>query len=452
MFEFEYLVQFYTRTDQFYINIFCQLDTFATPAYMRAYPNAILYNRKEFIYVYHEIKEYLDQKHVIISKDDLRLLYSTISQFNLPLPEVKKVRIIDVEELIDRDEMYTFTPKEMLFLAEIEGKKVYNDHHRVWLEEYHIDDQVILKNLMARGLISVSDDTYVLNDLALEIIQDIQILKDFHHSFYRYSYNLSVDEFYVLSRVKSGYSSDDLLKLLVVNQNRDQLDRFDWRDLFHEKEEIQYSPHVVNDEFSTILNKYEQNIEEQDTPGETKIDEPYFEHRDHEELESKVFNIFAPQSEQDQVEPVNEEFTLDSFYKILSKVSQNNDDHSTSITEEDNLNVRSKLEQEEFNRIIFKTTGHEEPASRRLIKDEKILSEAIDEITGHKTQGSDLRQQRAKDVLEKLYQKSDDIPKRNKEHYKNKMTFKSFVVRTFLSSTFSLIFLFVWYIFIIRGE
>jgi hypothetical protein len=459
MFEFIYHIRFYIHLNLFNIRIYASLEDYVTPVFISSYDDAVLTNKEEFIFVYHEIKNYFEQKYIQISKEDLRLFYYTLSQFNMPLPTMQKILVKDIDSQLIQ--LKTLTPKEFLFLMYIDGKSVNGKKAQYWFDEYQVDVEFLTQTLESRGYLTTQDYLYnlehstrieiedvliqnkcpvtgsrielinrlkdELTDATLEQafnglyialtpkgiqeVQNLAILSEFHKSHYRLSKHLSIDEFYLLHKLKPHYITEDLCKILIVNQNADQLKFFEWQDVFHEPKQKAYSPFVIEDDFESILSKYEEEplgedevetLEIKLVEGVNQINKLKQKYQKTNFIEA---HMIENQANLERIELEQENLTeilltdilkdseliiaseenidtidqaLDDFYKIITKFSQPKED--IDDRELTNLNARMKLNTDDFFGIINKEST---PVNQRLIKNEAALAEAIEEVTAH---------------------------------------------------------------------
>jgi hypothetical protein len=541
MFEFLYHIRFYTHHDLFNVRIYASLDDHITPVYISSYDQAVLTNKDEFSFVYHEIRDYFEQKHVKINKDDLRLFYYTLSQFNMSLPVIQSILVEEVDNHLSQ--LTSLTPKEMLFLMYIDGKSVEGKKAHYWFEEYQVDVEFMTQILEGRGYLTTQDYLYnlehatrieledilklnkcpttgsrqeIINRLKNElsenalkkffsglyisltpngrkVIQNLTILSEFHKSHYRLTNKLSINEFYLLHLMKPHYNTTDICKMLIVNQNADQLGSFEWQDLFNEPKQKAYSPFVIEDDFENILTKYHDDFDEVVEVEEDLIDD-FNESTDVVETNNQIdklkqkhqkasfieahmlenqANIERLEIKQDPqntelllkdilkdselIEPLENNQTnkqetigLDEFYKIISKFSQPKEDPEES--ELSNLNTRMKLNNDDFFEIINKETN--EAANLRLVKNEAVLAEAIEEVTSYSRHKLEQNKNEATDHLQADILEDQDLLDDQEldiliENTKKYRIFKRlFSIEFMLSSVISMLILYCLYYFV----
>lgn len=376
MFKFFYQIRFYTKNNEFHIKIYCSLDDLVTPVYNRSFSQAVLDNQDEFRYVYQEIKPYLDYKNIKINKDDLRLMYYTLFQFNIYLPNLEGILIEDLDDLNENE----LTPKEKLFLIQVNGLPIEKNFDECWRDEYQIDPEFLITTLTQKGFVTTSNVLFNLeitkrevlaqiaqdygldvpinhNELVLllksrltdqaliqhfggthfsltdkgrEVIQTNRILGDFHKCYYRYVNGLSIDEFYLLSLKKPDYDVLALSKMMLVNQNQHNLAEFDWRSLFTDSANKTVSDYGVDQVFNAILERYNINEQEEESTVATETVIDYEKEKTLVKEQEKpdlhpndFFDILSKFDEPEEIqdEEINEmhELDQDEFFRILSK-------------------------------------------------------------------------------------------------------------------------------------
>lgn len=165
MFEFKYYVRFFVESAYFYIRVFLHLSPYTIVVYKRAFPDTVRLNRNELIHIYRELRPYLEGKQIVISKDDLRLLYTTFSQLTMPLPTVQKVIVSQVRETIDETTLNQITPKEILLLHLVDGKR-YTSYFKDFIQEsYLMDVDYSIMRLEKLDLLKTDDLTFSLSKL-----------------------------------------------------------------------------------------------------------------------------------------------------------------------------------------------------------------------------------------------------------------------------------------------
>ena len=212
------------------------------------------------------------------------------------------------------------------------------------LEEFHMTSgnkdrgriiQELVRKIDHERLVESIGDPYVKLTLKGEkIVQHTKHLLEFHNHVFRMEHQLSVDEFYVLSLEKPTYSPADVMRLLIVHDNSDELDRFDWRSVFHPKETSSESKGFVSSQFDHIIRKYsgedeanphqDQAISDQPTRFEFQTNEAFFEILSRTNRRSST--IDTNDSTDTGEDDVDE---WDAFTRILQK-SQINTEQSAS--------------------------------------------------------------------------------------------------------------------------
>ena len=460
MFEFKYYVRFFVESDYFYIRVFLHLSPYTIVVYKRAFPDTVRLNRNEFIHIYRELRPYLEGKQIVISKDDLRLLYTTFSQLTMPLPTVQKVIVSQVRETIDETTLNQITPKEILLLHLVDGKR-YTSYFKDFIQESYLMDvdysimrlekldllktddltfslsklpvhewNALLDKVQYDGertsrvlvieylwqyvrrdfLVDMIGDMYIkLTDKGLDIVRETKHVLDFHNHSYRYQYQLSIDEFFVLSEIKKDYHASDVIKLLLVNQNKDKLDQFNWQTIFDQEFPPQTS-NAISHQFVEIINRY------QDHPKETvSKKEPTIR-------ENKPINID------------------DTFFQILSNKTKKQQEATTKPQKKEKHSDENETEWDTFIELIQKNT----PVSKKK-KDVQVKSSkpsSSEQVAKETMRTNDHR------PLERLKgdKETDDT-----SFNENLLGVCVFIINFALSTVISLVILSIWYLWVKQG-
>lgn len=396
MYPFEYYIQFYERVDRLHIAIYLHLDPQTVTVYKRSFPNTIFHNREEFLHVYYEIEPYFHQKQIVMSKEDLHFLNTAFSSLPLTLPTVRKVKVADVAHFIQGLTLNELTPKELLLLQLLDGKRYASYLKRELYEAYRMDSDYALYRLESLGYL-VSDDLAfslfllpykewvalleavqnrrkdeprerVIEELLKTIDQDklwqlvgdpyIRLtpkgkamaegapqLLDFHNHLFRYEYHLSIDEYFILSQREPSYTPVEVMKLLIVNQNKDRLDRFDWKTIFQDHTDGQIPEAYISSQFAQILLKYTggRNADDWDDSG-TEADD---------DLDSiaRFYDILFQSKEEKKGLDQEPDETTELRRIIQQKKMQPNSDLSERHEKDDRLAKRRK-EHERLRRMV----------------------------------------------------------------------------------------------------
>lgn len=327
MFDFQYLIKFFIAEQKLNIQIYLNLDQLYTPVYLGTYDADVLNYREAFMVIYQEISDYLKETKIRISNDDLRLLYSSLTNFDLPLPTLEAIFVNQVQV----PHLGSLTPKEKLFLALAHGTPVDSKFNQGFYREYALDPAYLIASLEKRGYITTKDTLFNLNQASLVELHEIlrqhkldtsgtkeemrqrlqttlkpeelakcfagmyiklspatesylkqyQKLVAFHKHQTRTEQQLRIDEFYLLSLQKPELSVDEICKLLLLNQNKHQLQTFDWKQLFAQTNQAseydQGLEQVANqDDLATLLSKYVAKDEGMEIPQVDAVSDEEF--------------------------------------------------------------------------------------------------------------------------------------------------------------------------------
>lgn len=290
MFDFTYHMKFKVLDNKLNISLFLSLEDYFTPVYSRAVDKDVFNDKIKFQKIYREIQEYLENSNLIINTEELKLLYQTLTDFNIPLPALLTVTLDQYDSFLD-DYEYLLTPKEIVFLIFANELAINDKRFANWEKENHLDVEYHLDLLIKKGYLTTDDylknirkanrdqllyavNKYNLdvrgdnNDLIREIIKqltDEQLsecfkgshfaltekgakivrkstkIDDFHKSYYRYASNLKIEEFHLIAIRKSEYDFIGVCKLIMVNTNKNTPEKtkyFDWNSIFEKKVEI----------------------------------------------------------------------------------------------------------------------------------------------------------------------------------------------------------------------
>lgn len=259
-------------------------------------------------------------------------------------------------------------------------------------------------------LVVMIGDMYIkLTDKGLDIVRETKHVLDFHNHSYRYQYQLSIDEFFVLSEIKKDYHASDVIKLLLVNQNKDKLDQFNWQTIFDQEFPPQTS-NAISHQFVEIINRY------QDHPKETvSKKEPTIR-------ENKPINID------------------DTFFQILSNKTKKQQEATTKPQKKEKHSDENETEWDTFIELIQKNT----PVSKKK-KDVQVKSSkpsSSEQVAKETMRTNDHR------PLERLKgdKETDDT-----SFNENLLGVRVFIINFALSTVISLVILSIWYLWVKQG-
>ncbi|MDF2700557.1 MAG: DNA-binding domain protein, partial [Haloplasmataceae bacterium] len=282
MTNFLYHIKFLITDKDFNIWILLSQDDLFLPVYIRSYDLKIISKEKYFKMVYDEIKEYLYNTKIAISKDDLLLLHKKLVAYNLPLPSIISVKL--EEQIMDLDNYNNkLTTKEILFLMYIDGKEVNDKSLKTWEEEnklnvtylidslldayyistdnykfslsnakrslllsvvekYHLDVRGDNKDLINKIKSELTEEQlklhfsgthYSLTDKGKEVAKSNSNLADFNRSSFHFVENMRNEEFHLLSIKKPDYNFQAISRLLLPKANATLTKFMNWNELIN---------------------------------------------------------------------------------------------------------------------------------------------------------------------------------------------------------------------------
>lgn len=295
MVEFNYIISFNIEDEHLRLSIELEAENKLIPVFMQSYNQHIIDNKELITGIFMQISDYFSNTSIKMTKSDFILFYNTFKTHDLKLPKVASINIIKTREFSTN----ILTPKEILFLLYIDGKGVDARKARYWVEEYNLDINYTVSNLMELGFITTSDylfnvkkatkkeltnvldnyhiaysgnkkdvlkkvmesfsneelETYFdglyykLTNKGDEITKHHLCLNEFHKSYYRYANGLRIEEFFILSKKFINLDAKDVCKVMVDSKNNKPISDFDW-DKFYKEES------KVEEDFIDIVSKY----------------------------------------------------------------------------------------------------------------------------------------------------------------------------------------------------
>ncbi len=380
MMEFYYKISFKKFEDMFIININLEYENYTVPIFYRTFSA----NKEDIIHIYDQINEYFELTNIKMTKNDIKLFYNTFRHSDLTLPIPHKVIILDEDYHLS----VGLTPKEMFFLMYINNKSTSAKKAKYWVEEYHLDVEYTINNLIRSGYLTCDDYLFNLNkatkkDLCdfleahkltcsgnkpeiisyikesvseqelrkvfsglyyKQTVKGAQIalssenLNDFHKSYYRYAKKLKIEEFYILSKRYKDIEAKDVCKMLVDNKTDVITTDFDWEKFINE-----ISGKNDNKAFVDIIKKY-------DTVTSSKQEAiNVIEEKEVIKEEDQFINIINKYSAEEKLE--KEVVSEADFYKVVFKnrleKEEEKREKALEITEHLDITTDDNLDEEE---------------------------------------------------------------------------------------------------------
>ncbi|QVK17168.1 hypothetical protein KHQ81_09735 [Mycoplasmatota bacterium] len=363
MYDFIYHVRFIVENEKLNIRIFLSLEDYFTPVYIKTFEALTLKEERSFLPIYHEIEEYLVNKHIVINEEDLNLFHKTLISFNVPLPQINSVALNQYDDDLDQYN-HILTPKDIVFLKYLDGKAIKDKRFNSWEEDNKLNTTFLREELVKNKLVTTSNyeynltkakredllevvklyeleghgdnkdliemiekklstedikkyfsgSHYSLTEKGKKVIERSKKIIDFAHSFFRYVHKLPLEEFHLLSIKKSDYDFNGIGRLLMVNSSSDQLKHFDWDSLKKDEEGID-SESVKDDEIINYINKVSVNYNQEEEPENDNINEIKVEDLKEKVTDHSVKEIVI-ENESVKEEELNNNINIESVEKI----------------------------------------------------------------------------------------------------------------------------------------
>lgn len=295
-----YVINLSEFDNQKFINVYLETEHVNIPVIMYEYQN----DKSLFDFC----GKFFTNRVLKMTKTDYNTFYNihTTTGYTFNPQEI----LIDNFDFVFPDGL---TAREMLLLQYIHGKRIKGKIAQYFWDDYLLDCDYTLKMLVKEGFLTTKDYLFnlefatkpelqkaVKNDLPKKAQKNIYVdyikqklseeelktyfsgicykltplgeetlkkcpdIHEFHNSYYRYAFDLSIDEYYYLRLINPNKHSSDLIHLLINDAKNGQPSIFTWRELNMELQEDlieQVEPEIVRIEIPPIKEDKPSNIE-----------------------------------------------------------------------------------------------------------------------------------------------------------------------------------------------
>lgn len=269
-----YVINLSEYDKQKFINIYLETEQVNIPVIMYAYQN----DKDLFDFC----AKFLTNRTLKMTEKDYQTLYDIHNTMGYTFNPLE----IIIDEF-NFDFPDGLTARELLLLQYIHGKRVKGQVAQYFFDDYYLDTNLTLKMLVKEGFITTKDYLfnleyatkpelqkalkdelpkkapkskylevikqklsdeqlkfyfsnicYKLTPLGESVLKKCPDIGEFHNSYYRYAFDLSIDEYYYLRLIKPELPTNDLIRLLINAAKERKPSIFTWPTISNEKTEI----------------------------------------------------------------------------------------------------------------------------------------------------------------------------------------------------------------------